>query len=63
MRQYALIHRAILDDPSWRCLTRSQQNLYLLLLLKLQLQAVKHGFHQLPAVGRTGKLPVGICAT
>lgn len=35
MRQYALIHRAILDDPSWRCLTRSQQNLYLLLLLKL----------------------------
>ena len=32
MRQYALIHRAILDDPSWRCLTRSQQNLYLLLL-------------------------------
>ena len=23
MRQYALIHRAILDDPSWRCLTRS----------------------------------------
>ena len=31
MRQYALI----LDDPSWRCLTRSQQNLYLLLLLKL----------------------------
>lgn len=35
MRQYALIHRTILDDPSWRCLTRSQQNLYLLLLLKL----------------------------
>lgn len=35
MRQYALIHRAILDDPRWRCLTRSQQNLYLLLLLKL----------------------------
>lgn len=35
MRQYALIHRVILDDPSWRCLTRSQQNLYLLLLLKL----------------------------
>lgn len=35
MRQYALIHRAILDDPSWRCLTRSQQNLYLLLLLNL----------------------------
>ena len=35
MRQYALIHRAILDDPSWRCLTRSQQYLYLLLLLKL----------------------------
>lgn len=35
MRQYVLIHRAILDDPSWRCLTRSQQNLYLLLLLKL----------------------------
>ena len=35
MRQYALIHRAILDDPSWRCLTRSQQNLYLLLLPKL----------------------------
>lgn len=35
MRQYSLIHRAILDDPSWRCLTRSQQNLYLLLLLKL----------------------------
>lgn len=35
MRQYALIYRAILDDPSWRCLTRSQQNLYLLLLLKL----------------------------
>ena len=35
MRQYALIHRAILDDPIWRCLTRSQQNLYLLLLLKL----------------------------
>ena len=35
MRQYALIHLAILDDPSWRCLTRSQQNLYLLLLLKL----------------------------
>lgn len=35
MRQYALIHRAILDDPSWRCLTRSQQNLYFLLLLKL----------------------------
>ena len=35
MRQYALIHRAILDDPSWRCLTRSQQNLYLQLLLKL----------------------------
>lgn len=35
MRQYALIHRAILDDPSWRCLTRSQQNLYLLLLLRL----------------------------
>ena len=35
MRQYALIQRAILDDPSWRCLTRSQQNLYLLLLLKL----------------------------
>ena len=35
MRQYALIHRAILDDPSGRCLTRSQQNLYLLLLLKL----------------------------
>lgn len=35
MKQYALIHRAILDDPSWRCLTRSQQNLYLLLLLKL----------------------------
>lgn len=35
MRQYALIHRAILDDPSWRCLTSSQQNLYLLLLLKL----------------------------
>lgn len=35
MRQYALIHRAILDDPSWRCLTCSQQNLYLLLLLKL----------------------------
>lgn len=35
MRQYALIHRAILDDSSWRCLTRSQQNLYLLLLLKL----------------------------
>lgn len=35
MRQYALIHRAILDDPNWRCLTRSQQNLYLLLLLKL----------------------------
>lgn len=35
MRQHALIHRAILDDPSWRCLTRSQQNLYLLLLLKL----------------------------
>ena len=29
------VARIILDDPSWRCLTRSQQNLYLLLLLKL----------------------------
>ena len=40
MRQYALIHRAILDDPSWRCLTRSQQNLYLLLKLSTNLCGV-----------------------
>lgn len=35
MRKYALIHRSILDDPNWRLLTQSQQNLYLLLLLQV----------------------------